>query len=620
MRAQIRRVLGSAGFAGAPRLQRMLEYAADATLSERDNDLRESVLAIEVFDRDGSFDPGSDSIVRANARRLREKLDAYYENEGRSDPIRVEMPKGHYRLTFDRGVTAGSGDGSANTRPFLVAGLLLVAVTLAGLAVTRFSPRDEPSTLTEAAAALAGVSLGVEAPVISEALAGKVSAWKIARDLVATLSRETRLRVVPRFNDLAPPGAAADDYRLRSVVELDDAVVRLNVELIARDGGYVVWNRDFPMTPDGANASYLFRKHRLLANLARSGILFDLVSRRSAGFSSEEARLLYVDAVSSGWMQAVENTVGTPSDARIDMLNNAIRHDPGVSTPWSALAGIYAFDFAVEGLDRNQRSRRGHQAVERALALARNDIDRALAEAAAGFVAYGVDLDFAAAERHFERALALGHWPANMHYHLGEVNRFAGHLPEAASHYELARALGGTAEDPWALINLANTYMYLGRYDDMFRLLDVIDSSVAEGNEDRVAPWLRVIAYYHLGEQQKARAELDGVRERMPDAPPYIVVGFLPLADHDDEARALLDRLEAAWEGGRQFPCRDAIIASFFLDDEEGMFRWLERAIEQREVIPRLYGVEFDTLRKQSERFRWAMARMSNLATRNEKT
>jgi len=103
--------------------------------------------------------------------------------------------------------------------------------------------------------------------------------------------------------------------------------------------------------------------------------------------------------------------------------------------------------------------------------------------------------------------------------------------------------------------------------------------------------------------------------------PPSFFVSNLPLVGRDDEARELLDRLETVWaEKGIRFPCRDALLASFFLRDEEGMFRWLDRAIEQREVIPRLYGVEFDELRRESERFRAAMARMGNLAIRDNET
>jgi adenylate cyclase len=43
-----------------------------------------------------SFDPIADPLVRIEAARLRDKLREYYEADGRSDPIRIELPKGSY--------------------------------------------------------------------------------------------------------------------------------------------------------------------------------------------------------------------------------------------------------------------------------------------------------------------------------------------------------------------------------------------------------------------------------------------------------------------------------------------------------------------------------------------
>lgn len=59
--------------------------------------LKETVLAIEVFGRPAaSFDPKLDTIVRVEARRLRARLTAYYDAEGRSSAVRIELPVGSY--------------------------------------------------------------------------------------------------------------------------------------------------------------------------------------------------------------------------------------------------------------------------------------------------------------------------------------------------------------------------------------------------------------------------------------------------------------------------------------------------------------------------------------------
>jgi hypothetical protein len=63
--------------------------------------LKEQVIGVAVFDKDPvSFDSRIDPIVRNDARRLRRKLEVYYASEGRSDHLRIEIPKGGYAPVF----------------------------------------------------------------------------------------------------------------------------------------------------------------------------------------------------------------------------------------------------------------------------------------------------------------------------------------------------------------------------------------------------------------------------------------------------------------------------------------------------------------------------------------
>jgi adenylate cyclase len=51
----------------------------------------------EVFDRSSDYDPNIDAIVRVQARRLRGKLKAYYEEgAGRNDPVLIALRPGRY--------------------------------------------------------------------------------------------------------------------------------------------------------------------------------------------------------------------------------------------------------------------------------------------------------------------------------------------------------------------------------------------------------------------------------------------------------------------------------------------------------------------------------------------
>lgn len=96
-------VCASKTFAKAPRLQTFLRYVSEATLRGDEDQVKESVLAAEVFGRSAGYDPQQDSVVRRQAHALRQKLRAYYEGEGKGDNVHVELPVGRYIPSYRRG-------------------------------------------------------------------------------------------------------------------------------------------------------------------------------------------------------------------------------------------------------------------------------------------------------------------------------------------------------------------------------------------------------------------------------------------------------------------------------------------------------------------------------------
>src|SRR6185312_8605722 len=96
VREQLDRILHSGPFAQSRRRQRFLEYVVNETLAGRAERLKGYNVGIEVFDRPETFDPAVDPIVRIEAARVREKLREYYDTEGLTDAIRIDLPKGAY--------------------------------------------------------------------------------------------------------------------------------------------------------------------------------------------------------------------------------------------------------------------------------------------------------------------------------------------------------------------------------------------------------------------------------------------------------------------------------------------------------------------------------------------
>ncbi len=75
VRRELELVLSSTGFARNDRQSQFLRFLVERHLEGRDNELKESVIAVEVFGRDPGYDPKLDGIVRTEAMRLRTRLD-----------------------------------------------------------------------------------------------------------------------------------------------------------------------------------------------------------------------------------------------------------------------------------------------------------------------------------------------------------------------------------------------------------------------------------------------------------------------------------------------------------------------------------------------------------------
>jgi hypothetical protein len=101
VRAALERILASHEFVGSAQLSRFFRHIVENSLSGGNSDLRETVIGVTVFNRGPSYDPKADPIVRVEARRLRTRLDAYYQKNGGAEAIRISLPKGGYVPSFE---------------------------------------------------------------------------------------------------------------------------------------------------------------------------------------------------------------------------------------------------------------------------------------------------------------------------------------------------------------------------------------------------------------------------------------------------------------------------------------------------------------------------------------
>jgi len=101
IKSELDRILRSRAFIQSHRIRRFLQFVVEESLLGQPHRLKEYLIGLEVFDRREAFDPRVDSIVRVEARRLRNKLEEYYRTEGQEDPVRVLLRKGSYVPIFE---------------------------------------------------------------------------------------------------------------------------------------------------------------------------------------------------------------------------------------------------------------------------------------------------------------------------------------------------------------------------------------------------------------------------------------------------------------------------------------------------------------------------------------
>lgn len=275
IRAQLDRVLSSDHFDASERNRRFLRYVVDECLAGRSQQIKAYCIAVSVFNREPSFDPQSDPIVRLEAGRLRRSLEHYYLTAGRSDPIRIVVPKGGYAPRFEPLCAPEPEPPEADEprvskrlgkRPMLAAGITAAVVALgaAGLisglgSLTGGNGPEEALALaapTETRMAAAGPAVDatvthprgvgiVVAPfrttgVLPDAAAlASVLTDEVVRGLTTQTDLIVRLEL-PRLNVTTP-----QDLRLAGSLQERDGVVRVVVHLTDLSTGTVLWSDQF---------------------------------------------------------------------------------------------------------------------------------------------------------------------------------------------------------------------------------------------------------------------------------------------------------------------------------------------------------------------------------------
>jgi len=399
-RRQLERVLSSAGFSRNERLARFLRFIVEQHLQGQDSEIKESVIAVEVFRRGPDHDPKQKSIVRTEAARLRARLNEYYLGEGKKDALIIELPKGGYVPVFrpapaDPPMTAPAEAGTSSRRRTR----LWLLAALAGLLMGGLAAGWWWSSMHQPAPAIAVLPLRN----LSQDSANDYFVDGLTAEIISNLSIIDGLAVRSQTSSFALRGQSENirevgrrleaDYILEGSVLRDGKQLRINAQLIRVRDDFPVWSGKFDR-----ELNDVFAIQDEISRGIVNSLRLKLGRGRRRYETSVEAYDLYLRA------RALPIQLGiTGYNPSIDLLEQAIVKDPSFAPAYAGLAAAHAARSGEFRFNLPDEMTKMRSAAQRAIQL-----DPLLAEAHDSLaMAYARDAQWAESEKSFRRAIEL---------------------------------------------------------------------------------------------------------------------------------------------------------------------------------------------------------------------
>jgi TolB-like protein len=411
VRRQLEKVLASPGFARNERLSRFLRFVVERHLEGRDEELKESILAIEIFRRGSDHNPRQDAIVRTEAGRLRARLSEYYLGDGRSDQTVIELPKGGYvpRFSF-------SGQRKNEWRVSLVSRWIAAALAVLACAGFGWSRLHSHLPIPIAVLPLLNLSQDPANEYFADGLTGEIIRDLSIIDGLAVRSQTSSFAFKGKPRNVREAGnQLAADYILEGSVLRDGRRLRINAQLVRVSDDFPLWSERY----DREVADIFTIQDEISRGIVNS-LRLKLGRGRRRYETSPEAYDLYLRArapwVRNGWSM-LNYTVGA--------FEAVIAKDPAFAPAYADLAaahGVRSGQFQFDIADELPKMR---AAAQKAIQL-----DPLLAEAHDALaIACSRDAQWEQSEKSFRRAIELdpnsgmyyGHYAMYLLLPLGRV-------------------------------------------------------------------------------------------------------------------------------------------------------------------------------------------------------
>ena len=542
IRRQLDTIVAHGLFARSERMARFLRLAVERTLEGKSDELKEYLIGVEVFDRQPSYDPRVDPIVRVEARRLRSKLKAYYDGDGRQDPVVFDFQTGTYapeiRMREDGHVA------------------------------------PQPEGHTVAVLPFANLSGSAENDYFSDGL---------TEELIHALTKFSGMRVVAWNSAARLRGVEQDVLEVRRQLNVANALtgsvrisgqsLRVRAQLIDTATGVYLWSETFDREMQDVFA--------IQEDIARAIVRTLRVQLAGGAEATPVARSPVSVSSYDYYLKGRYHLHRRTPDELTRSLENfqaAIAADPGSALAQAGVADAYCLQVDYGMLHPAEGIPHVRAAAMRAI-----ELDASLAEAypALAVIRAHYDREWADAENLYRKAISLNPGYAMAHQWLAtDYLALVGRFEEAMAEIDLSLEL-----DPLSSIiheGRASFFTLQRRYDEAirgFREILTFDPSFYKAYTSMGR------AYAQQGKHGEALAMLEKGRSLAGDVPSIMAAmgQVFALSGDTASARGVLAQLTAR-ALQRYIPSTCFAVVHLGLGEPARALDWLEKGCQQREL------------------------------------
>ena len=541
-RQQLERVLSSVTFRQVDRLKRFLNFTVSEALAGRGDQLKEYVIGVQVFDKDSSFDPRADPIVRVQARRLRARLVRYYREEGGADAVLIELPKGGYAPVFKNRDASGTARRS-------------IGPTLAGQNTLAVQPLADQSPAQDLGYFCDG----------------------LRQEIIHGLAKLEALRVLASAPATTAGGGHAVEDLGHAAMVLTGGVrksgdrVRATVHLVDTATASYLWSESVDASLDDP-----FAAQELVANAVVKKLeprLLDAGQRRGARRPAENlaARNLYLQG-----RYHLNQRTDEGLHKALDFFEKAIVEDAQFALAHSGLADTHSL-LAHYGV--RPPSLVWAQAASSAASAVMLDGRCAEGRTSLAHVKATQDWDWHGAEREFQMAISFDpRYATAHHWYAMSCLVPLGRLDEALDEMRIAQSL-----DPVSSIVARDLALIHAYRRDFEAALEQCDHTIELNPHFSPAYWALGVIQEQRKDLDEAIAAFQRAIDLSPNSPRMLagLARAMALAGRKPLALNALRKIEAIAALRYVSPIEFAAVR-FALGQREPGFAWLDKSCEDR--------------------------------------